>query len=197
MGGTMDKINHDKDSEIKKQYSDYSDEEISELLNNPDTSQELVHVLTDILESRKAYQHMSEDNLQATDEEVQYNSESITPTPSDESGDAQVYTHQLKKITKLLTIICALFAVLIISFILVVTSNPDNTQWEYKVVEAKGLSLSPFYPSIINLNEGWELCSVVPITETVFPNFGDESYVTGIQANTRTTKMIFIYKRTR
>jgi hypothetical protein len=181
MGGTMDKINHDKDSEIKKQYSDYSDEEISELLNNPDTSQELVHVLTDILESRKAYQHMSEDNLQATDEEVQYNSESITPTPSDESGDAQVYTHQLKK-------------------------NPDNTQWEYKVVEAKGLSLSPFYPSIINLNdenmdkfgnEGWELCSVVPITETVFPNFGDESYVTGIQANTRTTKMIFIYKRTR
>lgn len=100
--------------------------------------------------------------------------------------------------------------------------QPAPSQWEYEVVEIKGSKLpktyspgekeelikrSNFLPlqfqdnaeviSILNHwgNEGWELVDVYTVTETIFPNFGDESMHTGIKANTRTNAINFVFKR--
>jgi hypothetical protein len=43
--------------------------------------------------------------------------------------------------------------------------------------------------------EGWELVDTYTILETVHPNFGNSSYVTGLQPNVRTKELVFIYKR--
>lgn len=42
---------------------------------------------------------------------------------------------------------------------------------------------------------GWELVGITSEIETVFPNFGDEEYVTGIKPNTRTFGMVYVFKR--
>lgn len=43
--------------------------------------------------------------------------------------------------------------------------------------------------------DGWELVDVYTTTETVHPNFGNSSYVTGIQPNVRTSEINFVFKR--
>ncbi len=43
--------------------------------------------------------------------------------------------------------------------------------------------------------EGWELVSVYTTTETVFPNFGNKEYHTGVKSNTRTQTVNFVFKR--
>lgn len=43
--------------------------------------------------------------------------------------------------------------------------------------------------------QGWELVSVYTTTETVFPNFGDENYHTGVKSNTHTQTINFVFKR--
>lgn len=43
--------------------------------------------------------------------------------------------------------------------------------------------------------EGWELIDVYTTSETVHPNFGNSSYVTGIQPNVRTREVNFVFKR--
>lgn len=91
--------------------------------------------------------------------------------------------------------------------------------WEYHVMYFKGESLydsdtedkqqqliNDYYPKaffraemIDTLNalgeQGWELVSVVPITESAYPNLGNEKYNTGIRTNTRTGELKFFYKR--
>lgn len=42
---------------------------------------------------------------------------------------------------------------------------------------------------------GWELVDVYTRIETVHPNFGNEKYVTGLQANTRTAAVCYVFKR--
>ena len=43
--------------------------------------------------------------------------------------------------------------------------------------------------------QGWELVSTTLEMETSFPNFGNSSYVTGIQSNIRPQRLICIFKR--
>lgn len=90
--------------------------------------------------------------------------------------------------------------------ILFISCN-KTTQWEYKIVKVAGtetLEVSNFTSKIFPdqskmLNkmgsEGWELVSTYTEEETVFPNFGNEEYVTGIRTNTRTTVLNFVFKR--
>lgn len=79
-----------------------------------------------------------------------------------------------------------------------------NTQWEYKVVSVPGYSSSDYGPmafgdetSMLNEmgEEGWELVDTYTETSTAFPNFGNEQYVTGLQPNTRTSRINFVFKR--
>lgn len=44
-------------------------------------------------------------------------------------------------------------------------------------------------------NQGYELISVIPIIETVFPNYGNDTYHTGIKSNTRTKELELFFKR--
>lgn len=77
--------------------------------------------------------------------------------------------------------------------------------WEYKVVSDYKENTYPtqhpnnFYSNDSLLaalgNEGWELVDTYTILETVHPNFGNSSYVTGLQPNVRTKELVFIYKR--
>ena len=59
------------------------------------------------------------------------------------------------------------------------TDSGKPVQWEYKQVAA----------------EGWELVACYDSIETVFPNFGDDKYVTGLQPNVRTSTVFFVFKR--
>ena len=43
--------------------------------------------------------------------------------------------------------------------------------------------------------QGWELVSTALEMETSFPNFGNASYVTGIQSNVRPQRLICIFRR--
>lgn len=85
-----------------------------------------------------------------------------------------------------------------------------TTKWEYKIVRANGL-IDPNYEDhrefaskyvIIDDEElnklgadGWELVDTYDELETVYPNWGNEKYVTGIQPNVRTMSVVLILKR--
>lgn len=82
----------------------------------------------------------------------------------------------------------------------------EPQKWEYKTYTYFGSESSTFWPRVYFPkeiekqldtlgSEGWELVSVVPMTETVHPNFGNEKYVTGLQPNTRTEHLTFYFKR--
>lgn len=87
-------------------------------------------------------------------------------------------------------------------------SNNENQQWEYLVKRAEGMVMSDsneeFKAKRVIIEEedldelgaqGWELVNTYEETETVFPNWGNEKYVTGIQPNTRTLGIVLIFKR--
>ena len=76
--------------------------------------------------------------------------------------------------------------------------------WEYKQVAAEGKTLNDFRPSVAGVSidelnalgaEGWELVACYDNLETVYPNFGDDKYVTGIQPNVRTSTIFYVFKR--
>lgn len=114
--------------------------------------------------------------------------------------------------------------ILLLALVLGACSNKDTApqQWEYNIVSFPGSKLPTVYspndekalielsnsqtlhfpeassiPNSLNLygKEGWELVSVYTTTETVFPNFGDPSYHTGVKENTRTNTINFVFKR--
>ena len=109
--------------------------------------------------------------------------------------------------------------ILLLTLMLGACSNKDTApqQWEYNIVSFPGSKLPTVYspndekalielsnsqtlhfpeassiPNSLNLygKEGWELVSVYTTTETVFPNFGDPSYHTGVKENTRDRKSV-------
>lgn len=83
----------------------------------------------------------------------------------------------------------------------------EPQKWEYKTLIAWGEMSSQFdyfsHNSIpvpeVELNklgeEGWELVSVYTRIQTVHPNFGNDKYVTGLQPNTRTHGVFYVFKR--
>lgn len=92
-----------------------------------------------------------------------------------------------------------LFICIIIPFLCSCTS-----QWEYKIVSVKGEEIKDssarnFNISDSDLNlfgdERWELVGIYTNNETVFPNFGNAEYVTGIRENVRTESVNFVFKR--
>lgn len=114
--------------------------------------------------------------------------------------------------------------IFLIALLLGACSNKDSApqQWEYTIVSFPGSKLSTVYspndkealielsnsqtlnfpeasaiPNSLNLygKDGWELVSAYTTVETVFPNFGDASYHTGVKENTRTNTINFVFKR--
>lgn len=83
----------------------------------------------------------------------------------------------------------------------------DKTKhWEYRAYTVTGIDDGEFlskevFPNVEELNklgdEGWELVSTYEKLETAHPNFGNDKYVTGLQANTRTGAVVFLFKRLR
>lgn len=78
------------------------------------------------------------------------------------------------------------------------------TRYEYKAVpvsmeRGNKYSSNEFYFESIGaaLKEykGWELVATVCETETVHPNFGRSDLVTGLQPNTRTGRIVLLFKR--
>lgn len=63
-------------------------------------------------------------------------------------------------------------------------SDAENTTIKYE--ESKILEMGLL---------GWDLCTSYLEVETVHPNFGNVAYVTGLQPNTRPSKLILIFKR--
>lgn len=90
--------------------------------------------------------------------------------------------------------------------LVVLLSSCVHKKYEYKTISVGGEAGAYGDFSSTNLNdptaelnklgtEGWELVGVYTETNTVFPNFGKDEYVTGIRTNTRTTKVNFVLKR--
>lgn len=66
------------------------------------------------------------------------------------------------------------------------------------------MGFSDFSPKSVNVPhakldslgaDGWELTDVYTTVETVHPNFGNAQYVTGLQPNTRTAEVYYVFKR--
>lgn len=90
-------------------------------------------------------------------------------------------------------------------------SQKEPKEWEYYTLEinaprpTSGLEeLNKFYSNSFAVPqaemdtlgaEGWELVDVYTILETVHPNFGNKEYVTGLQPNTRTSAVCYVFKR--
>lgn len=84
-------------------------------------------------------------------------------------------------------------------------SNEKKVAWEYKEVISYGEAIikdygnNSFDDMTKEFNslgkEGWELVGVHSNVETVFPNFGNEGYHTGIKTNVRTNKVVYTFKR--
>ncbi|MBO4803977.1 MAG: FKBP-type peptidyl-prolyl cis-trans isomerase N-terminal domain-containing protein, partial [Muribaculaceae bacterium] len=86
------------------------------------------------------------------------------------------------------------------------TGCNKNKHWEYRAYTVNGIDEGDFrsktvFPDLEALNklgdEGWELVTTYEKLETAHPNYGNEKYVTGLQANTRTGAVVFLFKRQR
>lgn len=123
-----------------------------------------------------------------------------------------------------INIIMKKFILILFVGLLLGACGDKNTQtnWEYIVISIKGSKIpTPCFGKDIEKYEkasdyhtliypdqgdiaqslniwgrnGWELVSTYTTVETVYPNFGDEKYHTGIKENTRTEKINFVFKR--
>lgn len=93
--------------------------------------------------------------------------------------------------------------------IMVLSGCQANQKWEYKVLTvvnegyelqgAEAYNSTTVSPTESELNklglEGWELITSYLELETAHPNFGNESYVTGLQPNISPQRAILIFKR--
>lgn len=75
-------------------------------------------------------------------------------------------------------------------------------RYEYKTVAVKPSSQGNDFQaneftleSALNDNRDWELVSTVPEIESVHPNFGRQDLVPGIKSNTRTRRIILVFRK--
>ncbi|MDD6702431.1 MAG: hypothetical protein PUE35_07545 [Bacteroidales bacterium] len=111
--------------------------------------------------------------------------------------------------------------IVVATILLVACSKNETPAWEYMVLPVEGSKFPTVYSptekealekqsnfkalNFLNHNfdatlnsygkEGWELVDIYTTEETVFPNFGDAEYHTGIKENTRTATINFVFKR--
>lgn len=86
----------------------------------------------------------------------------------------------------------------------------NNKNWEYKVysfspeqtydrTETDAFKSTKISISQDELNrlgaDGWELTTSFLELETAYPNFGNSEYVTGLQPNIRSQRLVLIFKR--
>ena len=102
-----------------------------------------------------------------------------------------------------------LFAfIFIFALLFIAQACRNNTAWEYKTVFINDLNSSVgsnqmYLPDIPNFDEklnelgkqGWELVGIYELIGTLYPNFGDEKYHTGIKENTKTMSIRCVFKR--
>lgn len=105
---------------------------------------------------------------------------------------------------RLFYLIAAIYAGLVIASC---SKKEEPQKWEYKTLISWAeisSELDFFNNNSIpvpekDLNklgeEGWELVSVYTRIQTVHPNFGNKKYVTGLQPNTRTHGVFYVFKR--
>jgi hypothetical protein len=101
-------------------------------------------------------------------------------------------------------VLCAILFSILLSFIppkyeytsvrFLSSQKPDRTGDEAKkvtTIEVDELKLK-------ELGErGWEVCGVFLEPETAYPNFGNETYVTGLQPNVRSQSAVILLKKTK
>lgn len=82
-------------------------------------------------------------------------------------------------------------------------------EYEYRVVSVSAshyerIGPDAMKPSLIEVDQaelsriggfGWELVSCFLESETAYPNFGDDKYVTGLQTNIRPQRLVLIFRR--
>ena len=96
---------------------------------------------------------------------------------------------------------------LIFTIVSLNSCSEKNDEWEYKIWKSAGTANEPYGnftgmefadpTSQLNIfgKDGWELVSTYTQIQTVHPNFGKEQYVTGLQPNTRTEAIVYVFKR--
>lgn len=98
---------------------------------------------------------------------------------------------------------------LIVPVLVLAAACADKPTWEYKVVSFMGEGhdrtgkeagkFASVTPSEDELNalgtEGWELVGSYLEVETAWVNFGNDSYVTGLQPNVRPQRAVLVFKR--
>jgi len=118
-----------------------------------------------------------------------------------------------KKLNKFNFFIGTVLVLLLFTSVLIYFNHSTTEKiqvWEYKVIEFYTeennyrIGSGSLNFNTINVNEtelnrlgqdGWELVSSHLEMETAFPNFGNDSYVNGIQPNIRPQKLVIIFKR--
>lgn len=98
-------------------------------------------------------------------------------------------------------ICCTLLA---LSALLILTNVTEKTAYSYSVKEIEGYAYNlrepearKFNVSDISdtLNSNDEVLAVIPITETILKNYGNDEYVTGLRTHTRTSRVIIISRK--
>lgn len=87
--------------------------------------------------------------------------------------------------------VCALWPVRYEYKTVAVKPSPQGNEFKANEFQANEFSLE----SELNANQNWELVSAVPEIETVHPNFGRQDLVPGIKPNTRTRRIILVFRK--
>jgi len=92
--------------------------------------------------------------------------------------------------------------IIALAFLVVGCGQPGR--WEYKVLELADVSTEELGRRDLTLKEsqlqelgdqGWELVTSWGEIETCYPNFGNDSYHTGIKSNVRSHRVRLVFKR--
>lgn len=102
-------------------------------------------------------------------------------------------------------VLWALLAGVFLNFLLPIATNAlQKNEWEYRVIHFPAESAEDLSSRSVNIDmtdlqaagkNGWEIVGQWVEHETVFPNFGRNEYVTGLQPNFRTSKLSVLLKR--
>jgi hypothetical protein len=102
-------------------------------------------------------------------------------------------------------VLWALLAGVFLNFLLPIATNAlQKNEWEYRVIHFPAESAEDLSSRSVNIDitdlqaagkNGWEIVGQWVEHETVFPNFGRNEYVTGLQPNFRTSKLSILLKR--